>query len=210
VPLPLIAANVRPNDPGWVRSAPGFNVVWHHVIPYALLRDVWNALVNQAAAKELGEARVALRQYLRLCGQPLPDIDQLIDRMPDMEIPECNAQATQAVWPAWNIVEGPATNLRSDDPGERGMDRYFQGITPLEFARMRALDPLYLDFQIFNQATQNLDANTLRGISAAIRVARMSLQADLPIPYRPAMWVRQSDGRFRKARHGEIHTAAAH
>jgi hypothetical protein len=105
---------------------------WHHVIPFAVLRGVWNRLVDQHIATQLPEARVAIRQYLQLCDSTLPKVDQMLDRMRaenkdyrraghhdlrPLDIVETNELATAATWPAWNAVEGPKT--RSDDPEDR-------------------------------------------------------------------------------------------
>jgi hypothetical protein len=56
-------------------------MAWHHIIPYPVLRDVWNRLVDQHIATQLAEARVAIRQYLLLCNRNQPKLDDLIDRM---------------------------------------------------------------------------------------------------------------------------------
>ena len=50
------------------------------MIPFSLLRDVWNRLVAQHIATQLAEARVAIRQFLPLSDPNHPDLETLIDR----------------------------------------------------------------------------------------------------------------------------------
>ena len=56
-------------------------MAWHHIIPFPLLRDIWNRLVDQHIALEIPEARRAIRQFLLLADRSLPGVDALIDRM---------------------------------------------------------------------------------------------------------------------------------
>src|SRR4051794_7724279 len=111
-------------------------MAWHHIIPFSLLRDVWNRLVDSYIGSDSPEARVALRRYLGLCDRSLPDIDKILDRIravadrkraghspiEPLNVPEVHQLATAATWPAWNAVEGPTP--RSDDPGNRFFDRF--------------------------------------------------------------------------------------
>jgi hypothetical protein len=130
--LPMIVAGARPNSPIiWERSQSNINLAWHHVLPFCELGGFWNNLVMQCYDTHLPEARTALRHYLLLCNRKLFDVDTWIDRIrkQDLEVAECGWLATTAVWPAWNIVEGPATRLRTDDPGDRFIDRYTHGLT---------------------------------------------------------------------------------
>ncbi len=54
---------------------------WHHIIPFPILRDVWNRLVDQHVGTALPDARVAIRQYLLLSNCNLPNLDAFVDRM---------------------------------------------------------------------------------------------------------------------------------
>ena len=56
-------------------------MAWHHIIPFSLLREVWNRLVDQHIATELAEARVAIRKYPLLSDRNQTSVDSLIDRM---------------------------------------------------------------------------------------------------------------------------------
>ena len=188
-------------------------MAWHHIIPYSMLRDVWNRLVDQHIATELPEARVAIRQYLVLCDRNQPNLEQLIDRMrsentgqkraghhelPPLDVPEANRLATAAVWPAWNAVEGP--RARSDDPRDRYFDRFTFGLTPAESARMTAIETLFGRFQVFVRAGSIPTPAGLRALAEAASTARPIVCCDRPIAYRPTMWVEDGIGRWRKRR----------
>src|SRR4051812_6547772 len=56
-------------------------MAWHHIIPFSVLRGVWNRLVDQHIATQIPEARVAIRQYLLLSDRNLPGADSLVDRI---------------------------------------------------------------------------------------------------------------------------------
>jgi hypothetical protein len=198
--LPIIT-NVRPNAPqGWAHSAAALNLVWHHVLPYNTLRDVWNLLVNAFHDTQLPEARTAIRQYLRLCRRSLPDLDALLGRLKKDTLTawECESLASAAVWPAWNIVEGPKS--RSDDPGNTYIDRFTAGLTPDESVRMRGVERFYLSISTY-ASLRVVTAADLSGIALAAASARAVLAgADKPIPFRESMWERGEDGRWRKQR----------
>jgi hypothetical protein len=186
---------------------------WHHIIPFALLRGVWNRLVDQHIATELAEARVAIRQYLLLSDRNQPNLDALIDRMraenadqkrashnkvEPLSVSEAHQLATAAVWPPWNAVEGP--QRRSDDPQDRYFDRFTFGLTADEPARMRAIETLFGQLQIFVNAGQAPGAGHLRGLAQSASLARPFVICDFPIRYRPEMWVDDGAGVWRKRR----------
>jgi len=193
---------------------------WHHVIPFAVLRGVWNRLVDQHIATQLPEARVAIRQYLQLCDATLPKLDQMLDRMRaentdyrraghhdlrPLDIAETNQLATAATWPAWNAVEGPKE--RSDDPEDRYLDRFTAGLTAEEAARLTAVEGLLGHFESFIGAGPAPGAASLRNLAQSASAARLSVCCDLPIRYRPEMWLQESPGRWRKRRDGEVYKA---
>jgi len=196
-------------------------MAWHHIIPFALLRAVWNRLVDRHIATQNPEARVAIRQYLQLADRTLPELEALIDRMraentyqrrtchhqlEPLSVFEALQLATAAVWPAWNAVEGP--RQRSDDPHDHYFDRFTVGLKLEERARMRAIEELFGAFQLFIGAGPVPDANSLRSLARAASQARPSLICDLPIRYRPEMWVQDGAGLWCKRRNEDRGNAA--
>jgi hypothetical protein len=211
--------NVRnlPRPQRWGSAKPEMS--WHHIIPSALLGEVWNRLVDQHIATQLAEARVAIRQYLLLADSKLPKLDELIDRiraenidqrrsshnsLRPLEVAEANQLAVAATWPAWNAVEGP--KARSDDPGDWYLDRFTAGITPEEAARMKAIEGLFHRLQAFVNAGPTPGPITLRDLAQSVSAARPNVCCDLPIRYRPEMWVRDGVSLWRKRRDGERYT----
>jgi hypothetical protein len=197
-------------------------MAYHHIIPFSLLRDVWNRLVDQHIATTIPEARVAIRQYLLLADRKLLNIDALIDRMradnlvqrrathnhlPPLDVPEALLLATAAVWPAWNIVEGP--QRRSDDPRDHYFDRFTSGLTGEESIRMVMIERLFGQFQSFASVVPVPDANSLRSFAAEVAAVRPIVCCESPIRYRPEMWIQGEDGLWRKRRDGERYTAGA-
>ncbi|MGC4050729.1 MAG: hypothetical protein QM757_15240 [Paludibaculum sp.] len=190
--------------------------MWHHIIPFSLLREVWNRLVDQHIATAIPEARVAIRQYLFLCDRNLPNTDSLIERMRaentqqrrashnqpvPLDVAEAHRLATAAVWPAWNAVEGP--QRRSDDPRDDYFDRFTVGLTAEETARMRAIEVLFRDFSRFAGTDRAPGPSSLRALGEAASCARPAVWCDLPIRYRAEMWVQGEGGFWRKRRSGE-------
>jgi hypothetical protein len=200
-------------------------MAWHHVIPFPLLRDVWNRLVDQHIETDLPEARVTIRQYLSLCDRSLQDLDEKLDRMrfEDVErrhaghyrleqltTPEVNELGTAAVWPAWNIVGGPVRKQRSDDPEDLDLaiDRFIVGLTGPERDRMRIVEDLSSRLQVFVDSGPEPDVSALRTLSSDVTLARRLsgnnlVGCDLPIPFRPEMWIKESAGLWRKRRQDE-------
>jgi hypothetical protein len=197
-------------------------MAWHHIIPRSMLRVVWNGLVDQHIATETAEARLAIRQYLLLADRSLAkNIDALIDRiraantdqrrashhpLHPLSVAESNQLKTAALWPAWNAVEGP--KQRSDDPQNRYFDRFTAGLTPEEAARMRAIEVLFGHLHAFTKACPSPGPADLRSLAQAASLARRVLFCDLPIPFRPEMWVHEPGGQWRKRRDHERTTAA--
>jgi hypothetical protein len=210
---PRIGERNLPSPQRWGTAQPGMS--WHHIIPFPILRDVWNRLVDQHIATQLPEARTAIRQFVVLADSSLPNLDDLIDRMRianieqrrathnrlrPLEVHESNRLATAATWPAWNTVEGPNRGSRSDDPGDVWLDRFTAGLTALELARMRAIEALYHNLRQFVDAGPAPGASALRSFAQTISAARPNVYCDTPMRYRPEMWEQERDGRWRKRR----------
>ena len=189
-------------------------MAWHHIIPFTVLCEVWNRLVDQLIKTQLPEARTAIRQYLLLCGAKQSSLEALIDRiraentdqkraghhhLPPLDGGEALQLQTDAVWPPWNAVEGPRGEIRTDDPANRYLDRFTGGLTPQEAIRMRAIESLFAQLQVFLGAGPAPGAGSLRALAQAASTARPYLGQAPPIPYRDEMWVKDGAG-WRKSR----------
>lgn len=189
-------------------------MAWHHIVPFAILQKVWNRLVDQFIGTQLPEARTAIRQYLLLCGAREANLETLIDRMralntkqrraghhnlPLLEDGDVLQLQEYAVWPPWNAVEGHKKENRTDDPADR-LDRFTCGLTPLESARIGAIERLFRYLELFIESGTNPAPASLRGLAEAASIARPILQGARPIRYRPEMWVQDGPGKWRKCR----------
>ncbi len=116
--------------------------------------------------------------------------------------------ATAAVWPPWNAVEGPRPERRSDDPQNRYLDRFTFGLTADEAARMKAIEALISsDLQAFAPIPVLLQEPIVCAALAQVSSrARFLVRCDLPIRYRPEMWIEDDNGLWRKRRNGERQT----
>lgn len=187
---------------------------WHHIIPFSLLREVWNRIVDQVLETQMPEARTAGRQYLQLADRLIPGVDQLIDRihaenpgqrraghftLTPLSDAECLMVATAAMWPVWNAVEGPQN--RNDDPRDYYFDRFTSGLRPDELVRMRHIETLYEAFRQFT-AVPRPNAGAFQMLTATITTARTVVACDQPIRFRPELWVQHPGGMWSKRRDG--------
>jgi len=177
--------NVRPPAP-WKKSDAKINLTWHHLIPYAMMFDCWEALARN---QKLGKCQVALQSYLRLVKAENP---RAILR--SMEAGSLSFAAQEDLWrrlawPAWNIVEGPSK--RTDDPKDNhSLDEFTSGLTISEFNRQRKIKDLFLAIRIFNEASGGgpVSENAAQGVANVMNNAERTLVAGDVIRYRPIMW----------------------
>jgi len=73
---------------------------------------------------------------------------------------------------------------------------------------MRAVETLFGEFQAFVNAGPMPRPASLRTFAEAALRVRPIVACDLPIRYRPEMWVDGGGGLWRKRRDGEHYTAA--
>ena len=202
----------------WGEAGPGMR--WHHVIPYSLLRDVWNRLVRQQIETELPAAKRTIRRYLVLLDPALSTdrtvgLDKLINRMraentekainsrhhhlEPLNREETDRLREAAAWPMWNAVAGWRAQIRSDDPGGVYYERFRAGLTEMEILRMRAIRELFDQLQTFVRPSA-VDENTLHALNRAMSNAQPFVRwCNEPIHYRPEMWVRDDEtGLYRK------------
>jgi hypothetical protein len=189
----------------------------HHIIPKTILRDAWDRLVTVFLDSQWPEARTAVRQYLLLCGVRAPNLENLIDRiravqraqrrashheLPLLESYELEPIRTAVIWPPWDLVAGPEGKFRADDPelvNRDRFDRFTTGLTVAEAARMREIDSLFRQIQLFLTINPTTPAS-LRTFVQEVNRCRQTLGDCSPIPYRPDMWTQDPDGKWRKAR----------
>ncbi|MEO8592752.1 MAG: hypothetical protein ABI759_05495 [Candidatus Solibacter sp.] len=183
---------------------------WHHVIPRIVLRDCFNLLLDQHMAQDWPEARKALRQFLSLVRREWPDLDQLLDSMradtrprashtpwrPLDYVQDIMPLHAAVIWPAWNIVQGPSS--RSDNPGSGIFDRFQYGLTAPQPYRMRAIEGLFPRLKDFCASGPAPNRGALAILAEAVSNARPQVYDDRPVPFLPAMWVKENGGLWHK------------
>lgn len=68
---------------------------------------------------------------------------------------------------------------------------------------MQTIERLFHRFQAFAGTGPAPGSLALRDLTEAVLAARPALRCDLPIRYRPEMWVKDGGGLWRKRRDGE-------
>ena len=169
----------------WGSARPG--MAWHHIIPFSLLREVWNRLVDQHIATELGEARMAIRQYLLLADRNQPNLDALIDRT--------RAENTVQRRAAHHDLHLQGTLGLGSPPGgpaRRDSCLYFDRFTSRDTPEGRAGAGSRRAFRLFVMLARPLQCGSWASLDR----------------YRPEMWVEDGDGLWRKRRAAERNTVA--
>ena len=208
---PTLGVRTTPSPLTWPSLKPG--MAWHHIIPFAALETVWNRLVDQFIGTQIPESRTEIRQYLLLCGANDPGLEQKLNLMRagaqrraghHILLPLNDGEVLKlqefAVWPAWNAVEGPRGENRTDDPGGAALDRFTCGLRPEESARMRTIEALFRQLQAFIGCGENPGPAALRSLAQAASAARPTLHGAKPMEYRPDMWVPDGPGKWRKCK----------
>jgi hypothetical protein len=133
------------------RSNARVELAFHHVIPHISIFDCYNALASHIELSK--KARLALEAYLRLFvarGEETKLVEALLaGPLPIQVRDKLHFDLTYA---NWNIVEGPARRLRTDDPKD-GLDLYVFGVKPHVRAAQEECRKLYGAIEAFNRAS---------------------------------------------------------
>jgi len=171
----------------WQKSQAGINLSWHHVIPYAMMCDCWQAL---ARSQELRKCQVALQSYLRILKLDNPRAVLKAMEAGSLALDGQEQLERGLAWPGWNIVEGPAR--RTDDPkDDHSLDGFTSGLTVSESNRQGKIRDLFIAFRIFNEATAGggVSEDAAQAVANVMNNAERTLVAGDVIRYRTAMWV---------------------
>ncbi|MBZ5729127.1 MAG: hypothetical protein LAP87_29640 [Acidobacteriia bacterium] len=171
----------------WRKSEAVVNLSWHHVIPYAMMCDCWQALARN---QELGKCQVAIESYLRIVKVENPRTVLRAMAAGSLGFDAQEQLERKLAWPGWNIVEGPTR--RSDDPKDnRSLDGFTSGITVSESNRQRKISDLFIAFGIFNEASAGgrVSEDAAQAVANVINNAERTLMNGDVIRYRATMWV---------------------
>ncbi|HUI58543.1 MAG TPA: hypothetical protein VLY04_26405 [Bryobacteraceae bacterium] len=174
----------------WPKSEAKINLNWHHVIPYAMMCDCWQAL---AKSQELGKCHVALQSYLRIVKVENPRSILRAMAAGSLTFEEQEQLERSLAWPGWNIVEGPAR--RTDDPKDnRSLDAFTSGLTVSEANRQRKIKDLFLALGIFNEASAGgrVSEDAAHAVAVVMNNAERTLLAGDVIRCRPVTKLRSA------------------
>jgi len=164
-------------------------MTWHHVIPYSVLRDCWNALAHHQ--RKNSKAKVSLQIYMRLLGFENAPAKALTKAMAEGAL-DSGAQErieTAVAYPPWDIVEGPRN--RTDDP-EEDFDEYSAGLSATELNRHEKLRSLFHGLKVFNRASEGMgevdDRGFVKVANDMFDVERNLQKAEQVIKFRQSMW----------------------
>lgn len=207
----------RPDPPSsWIRARKGS--AWHHVFPYARLRDIWNALIRTSMNTRTADAYNALRRYIQFCGRELRDVDGVMARIRSgsLSFTEYEALSVRAVWHRWNIVEGyigrdrppqddvVGIGFRLDNPRDEELDKFAYGLTRGEFRRMCSIRNLFYDQEGLQiPAMGNLPLETLGRLRELFELYSPHLVDQDLVPFRDGMWESVAPRCYIKRNRGE-------
>jgi hypothetical protein len=184
---------VHPQAPWNIPAGSGF--AFHHIIPRSILIGVFNRLLEAHLGSAGAEAKTCLVQFVALCNRKHRDVERTVDRLRSdapaarraghnpllpLSVSEIDDLHRSVIWPAWDLVEGP--KQRADDPKDHYLDRFTVGLIAGEAQQMRAVESLY------PALLTAVAGGPSASLSASIRAARIVLNRQEPIRYRPEMW----------------------
>lgn len=163
--------NERGNSPrDWARSELVPNIKWkyHHVIPWEMQRDTWQALLMCQRWKEL-------TNYVNAIGADGSLVKRLQNKT--MTFEDRDDLFARLSWPAWNIVEGPADR---DDEGGTDLDIFRHGLTSNQVKRM---DHIYELHEAMNKFLEPFDRKAMmkgRSSNSGAQASKYRPQAGAP------------------------------
>ena len=152
--------NARDNSPGhWARTKLSPDIDWkfHHIIPWDMLRDTWQALLMCQWWKETEFYMRALGVNVNAFDVQLVTIERLKSKL--LTHKDREEIYSKLSWPSWNIVEGPADR---DDEGGTDLDIFHYGLTNNERKRMADIHALHDAMSSFLEKFRHQDLENAR------------------------------------------------
>lgn len=182
-------------------------MAYHHITDWAMLRLVWNKLVDDKQFAPICAWLYAVgfdvnyRFYRGRDENIVYDTDRapqtpagitmaIRDGRDVEDVAEASEVHERITWSTWNLVEGPKENTRSDDLGNFH-DKFSDvrtGLDDLERADLRAADRVYTAMANVSTAKTVTDEKA-RELCAALLGVNRRAQV---IKYRPEMWVQDT------------------
>ena len=217
----------RPAAVSYNESGPSISypdLAYHHNVSFLQLRRAWNFCVaygkKTSDQKPLIDLIVCLLNVKR--GKAKKLVVDLLYTPGAVSAEDRTLLFNRLTWMGWNLVEGPPSSHRHDDPGESFDDFDTPFLDSTHSGRMSAIQTLngainnmtrqvQADEIITQRLTIDFTARALggevyRSTAAALRAAFAGIESineESLIPFDPNMWeyvIRREDGRFQLRR----------
>jgi len=215
----------QPGNVSYGTSGPSItypDLAYHHNVSFLQLRRAWNFCM--AYAKKTSDRKPVVDLMVGLLDLPPGRSKALVENMlftPGAVSAEDRTLVfDRLTWMGWNLVEGPPSNHRRDDPGELFDDfKTDTYLNPIHAGRMQAIQTLngaienmtrqvQGDGIISSKLTMDSAASKLGGeqYQATVNSLRSAFQGIKPfndkplIPFDPDMWeyvISGEEGRFQ-------------
>lgn len=189
--------------PQFKASDAKFELALHHITDWALLRGVWNRMVDD-------KHWATICAWLYSVGFDVSNIyyetgaaqtPALITRtlmlggVIDESVADSDEIHQRITWSTWNLVEGPKESARTDDRGNFHdvFSTVKAGISDLERADLRLADNVYTIM-----SGLNLKQPVLPDRAQSLTRALLAVHRNAPIiKLRPEMWVNDGSGKVK-------------
>ncbi|QYF92845.1 hypothetical protein KY495_19325 [Massilia sp. PAMC28688] len=190
------------------------NFALHHNISFEQLKVFWNFAV--ALAKKTSDRKPIVEMMMNLYGIERSRATNLaINFVTDVRV-DNDAIVTlfnRVTWRGWNLVEGPASDLRHDDPGTRFDDFDISAMPESRQARIKAVKTLNATVEAITTAMRGggmmineteIDMSkasfgeSYRALAESARTAMSAIrqyQDEDFIAFNPLMWIYKPRGR---------------
>jgi len=164
---------------------------WHHIIPWRVLRNGWDALATSNRWEVLTE-------WVNLWN--IINVPTVINSMQNGNLgaPDNAIMWDKLCWAKWNLVEGPTNGNRTpgDDPGSDGLDA-FEGIGMPNNVRNRSLilKSIYTQMQNWTMITANITALQTKNLLNDFKKMREYKNSPISM-FDPKVWKLVTIGRI--------------
>lgn len=190
------------------------NFALHHNISFEKLKLFWN--FANAYSKSTGDRNPQVDMMVNMYGIPRPNASHWANSFSSDTSPGSDVLTTlfdRVTWRGWNLVEGPASDRRHDDPAEKFDNFNVTAMPESRRSRLAAVaalsgvidgieTQLVKDGLISNMITINM-ANAVFGANYSLLVPGMraamagidAIQDQGFIAFNPQLWIYSAEGR---------------
>ena len=176
---------------------PDITLTWHHTIPRKTLARMWNGMV-------VGRHWDAIYEYLQLISAPEPQ--KVLKQLKGGNVQLRRELRTRVEWPSWNIVEGPGTDNRVDDPKDNFETWCSHNLSSKHRTTLYAITSIYDVIKKIpgpkagDDDCPELDKKLARELTKVFEQNKHALRGKEPINWIQEMWTVVQDGKVHPHR----------